>query len=101
MQGVEGQIFTPWREPMGYPRRRIAVDIHDHAGIDVIFCCPSTWGTRRHRGADVAGIYVPVLRWSLDPSQDMMVIAAVFLVATGLLRLGSAVSSCALEEGNL
>ena len=43
MQGVEGQIFKPDGADLWLcPRRRVARDLHDHAGARLALCCRST-----------------------------------------------------------
>jgi heavy metal efflux system protein len=103
MQGVEGQIFNPMARTYGLALAGALLATFTVTPVLASYLLPEhveeaeTFIVRHLRR-----VYTPVLHWSLDHRQTMVVIGAVFLVITGLLtlRLGSEFLP-ALEEGNL
>ena len=103
MQGVEGQIFNPMARTYGLALIGALLSTFTITPVLTSYLLPEqvedaeTTAVRALRRT-----YAPVLRWSLTHRKTMLIFAAVFLVATGLLtlRLGSEFLP-ALEEGNL
>ena len=103
MQGVEGQIFGPMARTYGLALVGALLSTFTITPVLASFLLPEhveeteTFIVRKLREA-----YAPALHWSLDHRKIMLVIGAVFLVASGLLtlRLGSEFLPT-LEEGNL
>jgi heavy metal efflux system protein len=103
MQGVEGQIFGPMARTYGLALVGALLSTFTITPVLTSFLLPEhveeteTFIVRKLREA-----YAPALHWSLDHRKIMLVIGAVFLVASGLLtlRLGSEFLPT-LEEGNL
>ena len=103
MQGVEGQIFSPMARTYGLALIGALLSTFTITPVLTSFLLPERvdeaetivvrWLRR---------VYTPVLQWSLANRRAMVVFAAIFLAATGLLalRLGSEFLP-ALEEGNL
>ena len=103
MQGVEGQIFNPMARTYGLALVGALLSTFTITPVLTSFLLPE----RVEEAETVVvrwlrRIYAPALQWSLANRRTMVVFAAVFLAATGLLtlRLGSEFLP-ALEEGNL
>jgi len=103
MEGVEGQIFNPMARTYGFALAGALISTFTITPVLASYLIPEHMEETEtivvrflHR------IYAPALHWSLGHRKTMLAIAAVFLVATGLLatRLGSEFLP-ALEEGNL
>jgi heavy metal efflux system protein len=103
MQGVEGQIFSPMAKTYALALVGALLSTFTITPVLTSFLIPErveeveTVIVRALRR-----IYTPVLQWSLAHRRAMVILGAVFVVATGLLalRLGSEFLP-ALEEGNL
>jgi heavy metal efflux system protein len=103
MQGVEGQIFSPMARTYALALIGALLSTFTITPVLTSFLIPE-----RVEEAETVivrtlhRIYAPVLQWSLAHRRAMVILGAVFVVATGLLalRLGSEFLP-ALEEGNL
>jgi heavy metal efflux system protein len=103
MQGVEGQIFNPMARTYGLALVGALLSTFTITPVLTSFLLPE-----RIEEAEtiivrtLRRIYTPALQWSLAHRRTMVIFAAAFLAATGLLtlRLGSEFLP-ALEEGNL
>ena len=103
MQGVEGQIFNPMARTYGLALVGALLSTFTITPVITSYLLPEHVGEAETIVVQVLRrIYAPVLRWSLTHRKTMLIIGAVFLIATGLLtlRLGSEFLP-ALEEGNL
>jgi heavy metal efflux system protein len=103
MQGVEGQIFNPMARTYGLALVGALLSTFTITPVLTSFLLPE----RVEEAETVVvrslrRIYAPALQWSLANRRTMVIFAAAFLAATGLLtlRLGSEFLP-ALEEGNL
>jgi cobalt-zinc-cadmium resistance protein CzcA len=103
MQGVEGQIFNPMARTYGLALVGALLSTFTITPVLTSFLLPErveeveTVVVRALRR-----VYAPALQWSLAHRRAMVIVAGVFVAATGLLtlRLGSEFLP-ALEEGNL
>ena len=103
MQGVEGQIFSPMARTYALALIGALLSTFTITPVLTSFLLPE-----RVEEAETVivralrRIYTPTLQWSLVHRRTIVILGAVFVVATGLLtlRLGSEFLP-ALEEGNL
>jgi heavy metal efflux system protein len=103
MQGVEGQIFNPMARTYGLALVGALLSTFTITPVLTSFLLPERVGeTETVVVRALRRLYTPVVQWSLANRRTMVIFAAVFLTAAGLLtlRLGSEFLP-ALEEGNL